>query len=452
MFKGFTKCSARIINNLAVLEAQRCGYKEVSPEHVVIALLKDSRGIAFKIIEQIVDPVHLQMLLEDFVSKMPTQNLQETQEAKREYKDIEKFCNLNVEVALSHRMQKCLYLAVEEARHLQADELDTFVLFIACCKEKNSKIAFLANGIGISFEDLHIYYHRFAEYIALYENNIKANRITTKDVTSQHNEIESNISTPEEEKNFSVSFDDYNKSLGNIEEKNIKLNKKLLEKKNKKKSTEKEFSSFVIDLTEKMFHKKNELYGRDAEIAQIFRTLIRNQKNNPVLIGDPGVGKTALVEEMARRICWGEVPLSLLNARILQIDLALMTAGTRFRGDFEERLCKVLESVEKQSKPNAPIILFIDEFHHVIGAGLSSGTNMDAAGILKPALARGSISCIGATTVEEYQKYVETDRALARRISPINIEELSEESTFFALQTIKRSLRKNTLYLLKILH
>ncbi len=428
MFKGFTKCTTRIVNYLSVLEARRYNHAIILPEHVIIALLKDSSGIAHKVIGYMLDPVQLQTLLETHLSTMIIED--ETNETNKEYRDIEYFYNLDIKVTLSKRMHKCLYRAVEESRALQRDILDTFILFMACCKEKSSVLFQILQGLDISFQNLRSSYYRFTKHIMLYENNTNFDTSQEQSNTVHQQSFDASFTTlPEHDLQKALKF----KEMDYQEKKPLK--------KNIKKTQENGSLQFLTDLTEKMFHHKTAMYGREKEIQNIFRVLMRHYKNNPLLIGEPGVGKSALVEEIARRICWGEVPLSLLHARLLQLDIASMTAGTRFRGDFEERLCKVIEYVQQQAKI-APTIVFIDEFHHLIGAGLSSGTTMDAAGILKPALARGQICCIGATTTEEYQKHIENDKAFVRRFMPIHIDELSDISTFHALKTIKKTFEK----------
>src|SRR5262249_39050269 len=151
--------------------------------------------------------------------------------------------------------------------------------------------------------------------------------------------------------------------------------------------------------------------GRDLEITRTIQVLCRRQKNNPLFVGDPGVGKTAIAEGLARRITEGDVPEVLRNATVFALDMGTLLAGTRYRGDFEERLKQVVKEVE--AYPGA--ILFIDEIHPVIGAGATSGGAMDASTLLKPALAAGQLRCIGSTTYKEYRQYFEKDRALVRR-------------------------------------
>ena len=173
--------------------------------------------------------------------------------------------------------------------------------------------------------------------------------------------------------------------------------------------------------------------GREEEIKRTIQVICRRTKNNPVLIGDPGVGKTAIVEGLATRIVNADVPKGLRNKRLLGLDLGLLIAGAKFRGEFEERLKSVLREIEES---NGEIILFIDELHTLVGAGAADGA-MDASNMLKPALARGTLHCLGATTLDEYRKYIEKDAALARRFQPIIVEEPSQEKSISILRGLR---------------
>ena len=193
-------------------------------------------------------------------------------------------------------------------------------------------------------------------------------------------------------------------------------------------------SKFTIDLTERAeLGKLDPVIGRDDEIRRTIQVLQRRTKNNPVLIGEPGVGKTAIAEGLAQRIVNSEVPDGLRNKRVLTLDLGALLAGAKFRGDFEERLKSVLKEI---SKENGRIILFIDEMHTLVGAGKADGA-MDAGNMLKPALARGELHCVGATTLNEYRQFVEKDAALERRFQKVLIDEPSKEDTVAILRGLK---------------
>ena len=199
-------------------------------------------------------------------------------------------------------------------------------------------------------------------------------------------------------------------------------------------STYDALSKYGTDLVKRA--RENEMdpvIGRDNEIRNVIRILSRKTKNNPVLIGEPGVGKTAIAEGLAQRIVKGDVPEGLKDKSIFSLDMGALIAGAKYRGEFEERLKAVLEEIRKSE---GGIILFIDELHTIVGAGKTEGS-MDAGNLLKPMLARGELHCIGATTLDEYRKYIEKDAALERRFQPVQVDEPSVEDTISILRGLK---------------
>lgn len=235
--------------------------------------------------------------------------------------------------------------------------------------------------------------------------------------------------------NPNTTIDDMIETMGGEEEDALPAADTTLRTTKKKKNVEQSaLEYFTVNLTDKAVEKKlDPVIGRETEINRVINILCRRTKNNPVLIGEPGVGKTAIVEGLAKRICAGDVPDILLRKKILSLDLTLMVAGTIYRGEFEARLKQVIDELAH----NEHCILFIDELHTIIGAGSNQGT-LDAANILKPALARGQLHCIGATTYDEYKKYVTSDPALERRFQPVFVAEPTPPQTVAILSGVKK--------------
>lgn len=230
----------------------------------------------------------------------------------------------------------------------------------------------------------------------------------------------------------------HNAELGDAESALIEEDSNLLspQKAFRQKSTALEF--FSVDLTSPEIQGNiDPLIGRESEVERLMQILCRRHKNNPLLLGDPGVGKTAIVEGLAKKIMLGQVPNELADKRILSLDLSLIIAGTMYRGEFEARLKQIIEEI----KINKNLIVFIDEVHNLVGAGSTAGS-LDAANILKPALARGELHCIGATTLEEYKKHIESDPALERRFQTILIKEPTRDQAVEILKGIKPNYEK----------
>ena len=195
-------------------------------------------------------------------------------------------------------------------------------------------------------------------------------------------------------------------------------------------------AQFSRDLTDLARNGKlDPVIGRDDEIERLVSILARRSKNNPVLVGEPGVGKTAIVEGLARRIVAGNVPDTLRNKRVLALSLGPLVAGTKYRGEFESRVKRILDEVKRSARD---VILFIDELHTLVGAGAAEGA-LDLSSMIKPELARGELQCIGATTFDEYRKYIESDAALERRFQPVMVEEPTIDATVAILRGLRAS-------------
>jgi len=286
---------------------------------------------------------------------------------------------INVELDLTPRTKRVIELAGDEARHRGDAQIDTHHLLLGLVRQGDGTAVDVLGHLGVTGEQIRRYTNRMLQQQLVFAG--KGQRKPAK--------------TP------------------------------LVDR-------------LTIDLTDLAEQNRlDPVIGREQEIERVIQILARRRKNNPALVGEPGVGKTAIVEGLAQRIVAGETPEPLLDKRVLQLDVGSLVAGTMYRGQFEERLKKVIAEIK-----NSGSILFIDEVHMLVGAG-SAGSSVDAANILKPALARGELQCIGATTLEEYRKYVESDAALERRFQPVRVKEPSIEETIDILHGVRSAYEKH---------
>ncbi len=373
MFKGLTQRARRILMVAARQEARKMSSEHLQPEHIMMALLRDDEATAYAVLVKKlnVDPEEFYTVVEKSLGKRQKQ------------------VAIN-DISPSASGSKILEDSAEEARCMGHEYIGTGHLLLACLREMREDVKRWLSKQEISLETL--------RNVVLASQERKAN---IPQYSSQQQQ-----QTPLSER-------------------------RELPPKQSKRSTP-VLDEFARDLTKWALEKKlDPVVGRKTEIHRLVQVLARRKKNNPVLIGEPGVGKTAIVEGLAQLINSHEAPEVLLDKRVLALDLPAMVAGTKYRGEFEERIKRLMKEVLSDKN----IILFVDELHTLIGAGGAEGA-IDAANMFKPALARGDLQCIGATTLNEYKKYFERDSALERRFQPILIEEPSVEETVQILQGV----------------
>lgn len=369
-FNGFTE-KANHAMNLAIFGAEELGHTYVGSEHILLGLLKEGSGVAAVVLDELgVYSDELESLLKSEIGTGPKSSLSTTD--------------------FTPRTKRVLQNAVMQAANLGHNYVGTEHLLLALIGETDS-------------------------YAVRFLNELGAN---TRDILDKLNEDFGDQSATDAMYGGSIMNDSYSGEVS--PGKNGKTKTKTLDQ-------------FGKDLTQMAQNGAiDPVIGRQNEIERVIQILCRRTKNNPCLIGEPGVGKTAVAEGLALKIASGDVPELLKGKRVISLDLTGMIAGTKYRGDFEDRIKNAIEELKKAGN----IILFIDELHTIVGAGSAEGS-ADAANILKPSLARGDFQVIGATTIKEYRKHIEKDAALERRFQPVTVGEPSEEETVMILEGLR---------------
>jgi ATP-dependent Clp protease ATP-binding subunit ClpC len=370
-------------------EAIRLGHDFIGTEHLLLGILRDGGGKAIKILNSLdIDLDFLRKKIEILSPPNPIMNYEE---------------NLRKNLHLTRQAERALKTTFLEAKLFQGNSINTAHLLLCILRNENDPTTKLLEKLNLSYD---IVKDQFKDQISETKDNI--DEISSSQTFDDESEEEEN---PIEENPFNVKSST-NKS---------------------KKSKTPVLDNFGRDLTQFANDGKlDPIIGRHKEIERVSQILSRRKKNNPLLIGEPGVGKSAIAEGLALRIVERKVSRLLYNKRVISLDLASVVAGTKYRGQFEERMKAVMNEIEK----NKDIILFIDEIHTIVGAGGAMGS-LDASNMFKPALARGEIQCIGATTIDEYRKYIEKDGALERRFQKIIVEPTSISETIEILNDIK---------------
>ncbi|MFM8932610.1 MAG: Clp protease N-terminal domain-containing protein, partial [Gemmataceae bacterium] len=368
MFERFTD-RARKVMQLANQEAQRFNHEYIGTEHILLGLVKEGSGVAANVLKNL-----------DIDLRKVRSEVEKLVQAGPEMVTIGK-------LPQTPRAKKVIDYSIEEARNLNHNYVGTEHLLLGLLREQEGVAAQVLMNLGLKLEDVR------EEVLNLLGHN----------------------SMPTEESG--------RESTGGSSERQA----------GKSKSKTPALDSFGRDLTELARQGKlDPVIGRANEIERVVQVLSRRTKNNPVLLGEAGVGKTAIVEGLAQLVVEGNVPDLLRDRRIVVLDLAMMVAGTKYRGQFEERIKAVMNEVRRARNT----ILFIDELHTLVGAGGAEGA-IDASNVLKPALARGEIQCIGATTLDEYRKYIEKDSALERRFQQIMVNPPSKEEAVEILKGLR---------------
>ena len=369
----FTQRAKRVLS-LAQEEAERLQQSYIGTEHILLGLMREEGGVAGRVLRELsVD----QRRVEELIDRM-------TQAQQRVS---------NLRPDLSPGTKKVIELAIDEARRMGNHYIGTEHLLLGLVRQNEGIAIDVLKRMNISPDEI----RRQTRHVLQENPQTPAQRQPTASNTPSSSSSGSSSSGSRKSQAKTPMVDQLAQDLTALAEEG----------------------------------KLDPVVGRETEIERVIQILSRRTKNNPALIGEPGVGKTAIVEGLAQRIVNRETPETLLDKRVLQLDVGSLVAGTMYRGQFEERLKRVIEELKSSDS-----ILFIDEVHMLVGAG-SAGSSVDAANILKPALARGELQCIGATTFDEYRKHIESDAALARRFQPIFVDEPSVEETIQILHGIR---------------
>lgn len=370
-------------------EAIRLRNRYIAPEHLLLGILRDGGGKAIKILTELnVDLKNIKDCVESYLLKSSVSE--------------NKNFPVDADITLLPITARILKMCILEARLLKSNTANTGHMILAILKEGDSVAANI-------LEENHV------DYQTVYEQ-------MTTGLPKPQDGIGFSEEDDEEEEDVNLSHASQNE--------NTTTSKAAAPK---PVNDTPALDKFGIDMTQAAADgKMDPVVGREHEIERVAQILSRRKKNNPVLIGEPGVGKSAIVEGLALRIIQKKVSRILFNKRIIMLDMATVVAGTKYRGQFEERIHSIISELQK----NSDIILFIDEIHTIVGAGAAAGS-MDAANMLKPALARGEIQCIGATTLDEYRKSIEKDGALERRFQKVIVESTTSEETLQILKNIK---------------
>ncbi len=393
--KNLSPRAKRIIMVLAQDEARKLGSSQLLPEHVLLAMLKSKDGLGYSAISELgLDAAKLEAQIETF------------------FRDDIHNPTLD-SIPKSRRYQFLIDIADIESSALHNNYIGTEHLLLAAIRDEGSVTAKFFSSEGFTIMD--------ARFTVMELQSEGSSSIRQQSAENLVDSVFRSILNDDAGGGLFGVFDDK------------KSEKKQPSDKSNSSQKQSFLSEYSRDLTKLARENKDDpVVGRDKEIHRVIQILSRRTKNNPVLTGEPGVGKTAIVEGLAQHIAAGKVPEGLMKKRILSLDLAAMVAGTKYRGEFEERMKKMMKELQE----NKDIILFIDELHTIIGAGGPEGT-MDASNIMKPALSRGEIQIIGATTTKEYTRHIEKDLALERRFQVVKVEEPGDKETEEILNGIK---------------